>query len=93
MKDGIHPTYNEKVKVTCACGNTFVVGSTEEKLDIEVCSKCHPFYTGKQKLVDVAGRVDKFKKRLKEGESLQKKKGGDNKPKKKKEDDSIVKLG
>ncbi len=70
MKTDIHPTYYPEVTVTCACGNTFVTGSTQEAISVEVCSACHPFYTGKQKLVDVAGRVDKFKKRLEEAEAL-----------------------
>jgi large subunit ribosomal protein L31 len=64
MKDGIHPEYHEKIKVTCTCGNAFETGSTESEINVEVCSACHPFYTGKQKLIDVAGRVDKFKKKL-----------------------------
>ncbi len=74
MKTDIHPTYFSEVTVTCACGNTFVTGSTQEAISVEVCSNCHPFYTGKQKLVDVAGRVDKFKKRLEESSSLQEQK-------------------
>jgi len=63
MKQEIHPKYNE-VKVTCACGNSFNTRSTlGEELHIEICSECHPFFTGKQKLVDTAGRVDRFNKR------------------------------
>jgi len=63
MKQEIHPKYNE-VNVTCACGNTFTTRSTMgEELHIEICSECHPFFTGKQKLVDTAGRVDRFNKR------------------------------
>jgi len=64
MKTGIHPTYFEDVTVTCVCGNSFVAGSTEKAINVEVCSNCHPFYTGKQKLVDAAGRVDKFRQRV-----------------------------
>lgn len=64
MKKDIHPKYFKEAKVTCACGNTFVVGSTSENISIEICSACHPFYTGKQKLVDSARRVDKFKKKV-----------------------------
>lgn len=64
MKADIHPTYY-KAKVTCACGAKFELGSTLESYSVDVCSKCHPFYTGKQKLVDTAGRVDKFKERQK----------------------------
>jgi large subunit ribosomal protein L31 len=63
MKKDIHPKYNDKAKVICACGNTFTVGSSVPEIHIELCSVCHPFYTGKQKLVDTAGRVDKFKQR------------------------------
>jgi len=63
MKQEIHPKYNE-IAVTCACGNTFETRSTlGEELHIEICSECHPFFTGKQKLVDTAGRVDRFNKR------------------------------
>ena len=62
MKAGIHPEYKEAT-IKCACGETFETGSVKDSLSVEICSKCHPFYTGKQKLVDSAGRVDKFKKR------------------------------
>ncbi|MFD1675832.1 50S ribosomal protein L31 [Alicyclobacillus fodiniaquatilis] len=62
MKPDIHPSYN-KVLVTCACGETFESGSVKDSLRVEICSKCHPFYTGKQKLIDVGGRVDKFNKK------------------------------
>jgi len=63
MKEGIHPEYNE-IGVTCSCGNTFKLRSTlSEDLHVEVCSACHPFYTGKQKIVDTAGRVDKFRRK------------------------------
>jgi len=65
MKADIHPQYSE-VSVTCSCGNKFVTRSTldESELQIDVCSKCHPFYTGKQKILDTAGRVDKFNKKF-----------------------------
>ncbi len=63
MKEGIHPKY-EASTVTCACGNTFETRSTASSIHVEVCNKCHPFYTGKQKLVDSGGRVDRFKKRF-----------------------------
>ncbi|MBM7582423.1 large subunit ribosomal protein L31 [Caldicoprobacter guelmensis] len=62
MKKGIHPEYGEAV-VRCACGETFVTGSTKKEIRVEICSKCHPFFTGKQKLVDTGGRVERFKKR------------------------------
>ena len=63
MKKDIHPAYHQ-AKVHCACGHSFGVGATKEKYDIEICSHCHPFYTGGTKLVDTAGRVEKFKQRL-----------------------------
>lgn len=63
MKEGIHPEYFETT-VTCGCGNKFTTGSTKKELRVDVCSKCHPFFTGKQKFVDAGGRADKFKKRL-----------------------------
>lgn len=61
MKAKIHPKWYENAKVTCACGNTFTVGATLPKIRVEVCSACHPFYTGQMKYVDTAGRVDAFK--------------------------------
>ena len=64
MKTDIHPTYHEEVIATCACGATFVVGSTKEAINVEICSACHPFYTGQDKILDTTGRVDKFKKRM-----------------------------
>ena len=63
MKAGIHPDYVEAT-VTCACGNTFKVGSTKAILKVDVCSKCHPFYTGQQRILDTAGRVERFRKRF-----------------------------
>lgn len=63
MKKDIHPAYFENAKVTCACGNTFTVGSTMKEIQVEVCNACHPFYTGKQKFVDAARRVEKFQER------------------------------
>ena len=63
MKAEIHPEYT-KCTVKCACGNTFETMSTKSELSVDICSKCHPFYTGKQKLVDAGGRVDKFNKRM-----------------------------
>jgi large subunit ribosomal protein L31 len=62
VKTGIHPEYVES-KVTCSCGNAFVTRSTEAELHVEMCSECHPFYTGKQRLVDSGGRVERFRKR------------------------------
>ena len=63
MREGIHPKYNENVPVKCACGAVFETGSTKTELHVDICSTCHPFYTGKQKLVDSGGRVDKFNKK------------------------------
>lgn len=64
MKRGIHPKYFPNAKVKCACGAEFEVGSTKEYIEIEVCSKCHPVYTGKEKIIETVGQVQKFKKRL-----------------------------
>ncbi len=64
MKKDIHPEYFEKCEVTCACGNTFTTGSTLKQIRVELCNKCHPFYTGKQKFVDTARRVEKFEERV-----------------------------
>lgn len=64
MKKDIHPKYYPEAKVACACGNTFTIGSTREEISVEICSACHPFYTGKQKLLDTAKRVDKFNKKV-----------------------------
>ena len=63
MKTDIHPTYYSKASVKCACGNTFFVGSTKELIETEICAKCHPFYTKKEKVMDALGRVQKFKDR------------------------------
>ena len=63
MKPDIHPQYGECV-VKCACGETFVTGSVKKEMKVDVCSKCHPFFTGRQKLNDTGGRVDRFKKRF-----------------------------
>ncbi len=64
MKKDIHPKYFDKASVACSCGNTFTVGSTKENIKVEVCSACHPFYTGKKKILDTMGRVEKFKERM-----------------------------
>jgi large subunit ribosomal protein L31 len=73
MKAEIHPKYHENAVITCVCGNVIKTGSTQEKMEIEICSKCHPFYTGTEKLIDTAGRVEKFKARRAKGESAPKK--------------------
>ena len=63
MKQGIHPNY-KPVTVTCACGETFQTGSTKDEIRIEICSKCHPLFTGKQRIVDAGGQVEKFRRRF-----------------------------
>ena len=62
MKDGIHPVYNE-IEVHCVCGNKFKTRSTAKVMHVEICSACHPFYTGKQKLIDTAGRIERFRRK------------------------------
>ncbi|MBI2321205.1 MAG: 50S ribosomal protein L31 [Chloroflexi bacterium] len=64
MKAEIHPTYYADAMVTCACGNTFTVGSTRKTIRVEICSRCHPFFTGEQRIVDTAGQVERFMRRL-----------------------------
>lgn len=64
MKKDIHPTYHPKAKITCSCGNVLEVGSTVADTHVEICSNCHPFFTGKQKFIDTAGRIDRFKAKL-----------------------------
>ena len=73
MKKNIHPQYYPKAKVTCACGNTFTVGSTVPEIKVEICSKCHPFYTGREQLIDTAGRVEKFRARRVKAETIPRK--------------------
>jgi len=64
MQEGIHPEYHNDTVVKCACGNTFITGSIKQELKVDVCSNCHPFYTGKQKNIDAGGRVDRFMKKF-----------------------------
>lgn len=70
MKKKIHPKYYKEAEIKCACGNVIKVGSTQEKMEVEICNACHPFFTGKKKLVDSTGRVDRFKKRLEKSKEL-----------------------
>lgn len=63
MKKDIHPKYYEKAEVRCACGNKFTIGSTKPEISVEICYHCHPFFTGKEKLIDTAGKVEKFRAR------------------------------
>lgn len=71
-KKDIHPKYYPNAKVTCACGNTFTTGSTQPEIRIEICHKCHPFYTGEERLVDTAGQVEKFERKRKKAKEEQK---------------------
>ncbi len=63
MKKDIHPEYHNESKISCACGKTYTTGSSQAEIQVEICANCHPFYTGEEKLIDTAGRVEKFKKR------------------------------
>ena len=74
MKKDTHPSYNQQTAVKCACGNTFTTGSTKDDIYVEICSSCHPFYTGKQKLVDTARRVEKFQAKAQKTAVLKSKK-------------------
>lgn len=74
MKKDIHPKYYPKAKVVCACGNSFTVGATVPQMEIEICSFCHPLFTGKAKYADTAGRLERFKKRLEKVEKLKRSK-------------------
>lgn len=74
MKMQTHPQYYDNCQVTCACGNKFTTGSTVEKIEVDVCSKCHPFFTGQQKFVDIKGRIDKFKEKVVKGKAYSDKK-------------------
>jgi len=65
MKDKIHPKYYPDAQVTCSCGNTFTTGSTRKTLKVELCSKCHPFFSGERRVIDTAGQVERFKRRYK----------------------------
>lgn len=69
MKKDIHPPYVREARVRCACGATFTIGSTKKLIEIEICSRCHPFYTGKGKIVDTAGRVERFRARAGKAQS------------------------
>jgi large subunit ribosomal protein L31 len=76
MKKDIHPKYYDNAVITCACGNKIIAGSTMPEIKTEICSACHPFYTGKQKLVDTAKRVEKFQARMKSKQTLAKTRKG-----------------
>jgi len=82
MKQGIHPQYYSDCQVSCVCGNKFTTGSTVEKIDVDVCSKCHPFFTGQQKFVDIKGRIDKFNEKMAKGKATKEAKAAKKAPKK-----------
>ncbi len=63
MKEKIHPEYHTDAKATCSCGNTFTLGSTKPEIKVELCSQCHPFFTGEQRVIDTAGRVERYRRR------------------------------
>ncbi len=71
-KKDIHPKYYKDAKVKCACGNTFTVGSTKPEIETEICSSCHPFYTGKEKILETAGQVQKFRKKMEKSKKFKK---------------------
>jgi large subunit ribosomal protein L31 len=73
MKEKIHPNYIEELKITCSCGNVILAGSTKKELRTEICSACHPFYTGQTRLIDTAGRVDKFLAKVKKAQKIKEK--------------------
>ncbi len=74
MKKNIHPQYYNNARAQCACGAIFNIGSTKEFMEVEICSQCHPFYTGKEKIVDTLGRVERFRKRVAKKEEFKKRK-------------------
>lgn len=71
MKTSIHPTWHDEAKITCACGNTFTTGSTLPAIRVEICSKCHPLFTGQQKFIDTLGQVDRFRKKAETSKAKQ----------------------
>ncbi len=72
MKKNIHPNWHNDAIVTCSCGNTFKTGSTQKEIEVDICAKCHPFFTGEMKFVDRQGRVDKFKQKMQQAEKTKK---------------------
>ena len=91
-KKEIHLKYHPKATINCSCGAKFVVGSTEEKMQIEICSQCHPLYTGKQKFIDTAGRLERYEKRVKKSKVLQDSKTKVKKGKKKERKEKKIKV-
>ncbi|MCF7835542.1 MAG: 50S ribosomal protein L31 [Candidatus Marinimicrobia bacterium] len=70
MKKKIHPTYHTDATIKCACGNIITLGSTKKDMEVEICANCHPFFTGKEKLIDVEGRVEKFKQKMEKSKNI-----------------------
>lgn len=73
MKNNTHPNWNNDTKVTCSCGNTFTTGSTLQEIEVDICSECHPFFTGEMKFIDQQGRVDRFKKQMEQAQQKKQK--------------------
>lgn len=88
MKSGIHPQYYPEAKVICSCGNTWTTGSTKPEIHTDVCSACHPFYTGEQRIVDSAGQVDRFVKRLRTKDEIRARIRAEAEARKKKEEEA-----
>jgi len=91
MKKDTHPTYYDDAKITCSCGAKYTVGSTKQEVKTELCSECHPFYTGKRKLVDTEGRVDKFKAKMDAAKKFKESKT-EKKREKKQTEDNIIEM-
>ena len=88
MKSDVHPTWYPEAKITCACGNTYTIGATKADIRVEICSKCHPFFTGEMKFVDTLGRVEKFQEKIKNAQA----KAGELAEKKKKKEEHVSAL-
>lgn len=89
MKKGIHPKYYPEAKVICACGNTWTTGSTQEVIRTEMCSVCHPFFTGEQRIVDTAGQVDRFQRRMERADQIAQEQASRRQTKKKKQEETL----
>lgn len=92
MKKGIHPKYYPEAKVICACGNTWTTGSTKEVIHTEMCSVCHPFFTGEQRIVDTAGQVERFERRREQAEKMAQYRVGRTKTRERKKEKAIFEL-
>ncbi|MDH7476187.1 MAG: 50S ribosomal protein L31 [Microgenomates group bacterium] len=92
MKKNIHPKYFDQAKVVCSCGNTFTIGSTKESITVEVCNRCHPFYTGEHRYLDTKGRVDAFQKKAAAAAQIKLKRGNKKEKKELKEEKRVKSL-